>query len=116
MNQVDSMLLEIKTIRFNDKDISVFVVKKIYDKIKGASIFNEPQQNTNGMLFVGYNPFMKDIWMNGMKFPLDIYFLDENMNIIKSYMNAQPCNKFMGIGCEKYKSNKKYAYILELWK
>lgn len=109
------MQLETKNIKFRDKDLLVYVVKTFLDKMKGVTIFANPPQDVSGMLFVGYNPIAKDIWMKGMKFPLNIYFLDENMNIINSYENTQPCNKFMGFGCHKYKANRKYSYVLELW-
>ncbi len=108
--------LKTKSINFNGKRMWVYVVESIKDKIKGATIFEEPPKNINGMLFVGYNFILKNIWMKGMKFPLNIYFLDENMNIIKSYENVQPCNKFLGIGCEKYTCDRKYAHVLELWR
>ena len=110
------MPLEKKAIKFHNKKILVYIVKTLHDKMRGATIFNEPQKNIDGMLFVGYNPIAKDIWMQGMKFPLNIYFLDKNMNIIDYYENVKPCNKFMGIGCPKYKAHKKYSYILELWR
>lgn len=110
------MSIGIKTINFRDKAFQVYVISGFFDKMRGATVFKSPQENMDGMLFVGYNPIAKDIWMKGMKFPLNIYFLDENMNVIDSYENAQPCNKFMGFGCERYKAHKKYFYILELWR
>lgn len=109
------MTLKIKKINFNNKIISVYIVESFIDKIRGATIFNDVPKNADGMLFIGYNRLYKDIWMNGMKFPLNIYFLDRNMNVITYYENAKPCNKFIGIGCKKYKSVKRYYYILELW-
>jgi uncharacterized membrane protein (UPF0127 family) len=108
--------LKTKYIKFNEKRILVYVVESLIDKMKGATIFKEPPKNIDGVLFVGYDAIAKDIWMKGMKFPLNIYFLDENMNVIKSYENVQPCNKFLGFGCPKYKCDSKYSYVLELWR
>jgi uncharacterized membrane protein (UPF0127 family) len=30
-------------------------------------------------------------WMKDMKFPIDMYFLDKNLNIVKRECNIQPC-------------------------
>ena len=108
--------LETKYINFNGRKILVGVVKNWREKMKGATIFQEKPANIDGILFIGYNPLMKNVWMKGMKFPLNIYFLDENMNIINAYENAEPCNKPFGIGCKIFKSSRKYSYILELWR
>jgi len=83
--------------------------------MKGATIFNEPDKQIKGMLFEFNKPVRRGFWMYRMKFPLDIYFLDENYNVIERFEKVKPCHKFLGIGCPIYKPKSKYRYVLEIW-
>ena len=107
--------MKIRQITFNNENIKVYVCETFIEKLNGATIFKEPDKKIKGMLFVFKKPVRNSFWMYRMKFPLDIYFLDENYNIIEKFEKVLPCNKFLGIGCPKYKPKSKYRYVLELW-
>jgi len=44
----------------------------------------------HGMLLVFDTPGYYSIWMKGMRFPLDIYWLQDNGTIVDMWENAQP--------------------------
>lgn len=44
-----------------------------------------------GMLFVEREPQAVQFWMKGMKFPLDIIFLDKDKKVIEVHAGMEPC-------------------------
>jgi uncharacterized protein len=61
------------------------------DAVKGLMNIKTPLQNNNGMLF-DMSPVKKkhSMWMKNTFIPLDIIFLDENMNIVGYKENNKP--------------------------
>jgi hypothetical protein len=64
------------------------------------------------MLFVYNQPQTVGIWMKNMHFPLDIIWLDENLNIINLVKNAPPCQ--VDQACPSYTKNIPTNYVLEI--
>ncbi len=62
-----------------------------------------------GMLFVFSVPGTYAIWMPDMNFPIDIIWLDENMNVVDIKEHATPESY-----PEKFKPNKPASYVLEV--
>ena len=77
------------------------------DAVKGLMYVKNPLNSRYGMLFdMGYK--VNSMWMKNTFIPLDIIFLDKNMNIIGFKENNQPHSL-------KSKSiNKLSKYVLEM--
>ena len=59
------------------------------DAVKGLMFVKEPLHSRYGMLFdMGYK--VNSMWMKNTFIPLDVIFLDKNMNIIGFKENNQP--------------------------
>ena len=63
-----------------------------------------------GMLFVFPQPHVQYFWMKGMKFPIDIIWLDENYTVLGAVENAPPCKAH----CPTYNSRVPAKYVLEV--
>ena len=61
------------------------------DAVKGLMFERKPMNNNYGMLFDMYHePKIHSMWMKNTYIPLDIFFLDENMNIVGFKENNEP--------------------------
>ena len=61
------------------------------DAVKGLMFERKPMKNNYGMLFDMYHePKIHSMWMKNTYIPLDIFFLDENMNIVGFKENNEP--------------------------
>ncbi len=61
------------------------------DAVKGLMFQRKPMNNNYGMLFDMYHePKIHSMWMKNTYIPLDIFFLDENMNILGFKENNEP--------------------------
>lgn len=96
-------------------EIGGFVINTdiaLTDKQKqdGLSIRNNMQEN-EGMMFVFKEPKQQSFWMKGMKFPIDIIWLDANLSIVHIEKNLQPCESF--ISCPSYRPSSNALFVLE---
>ena len=82
-------------------------------KTKGLDIKNNLSEN-QGMLFVFQQPGRYGFWMMGMKFPIDIIWLDSNGTVTHIEHSLQPCqpNSFK-LFCPTYSPEKDSLYVLE---
>ena len=77
------------------------------DAVKGLMYVKEPLHSRYGMLFdMGYK--INSMWMKNTFIPLDIIFLDKNMNIIGYKENNQPHS------LKSISINKPSKYVLEM--
>ena len=77
------------------------------DAVKGLMYVKEPLHTRYGMLFdMGYK--VNSMWMKNTYIPLDIIFLDKNMNIIGYKENNQPHS------LKSISINKPSKYVLEM--
>ena len=75
--------------------------------VTGLMYIHTPLRNSNGMLFdMGHKN--NSMWMKNTYIPLDIIFLDENMNIIGYKENNQPHS------LKQISINKPSKYVLEM--
>lgn len=65
-----------------------------------------------GMLFVFNREAHHAIWMLGMRFPIDIVWIDGKKSIVDIVENARPC--FCLLFCKVYMPKKKAKYVLEI--
>ena len=77
------------------------------DAVKGLMYVKEPLYSRYGMLFdMGYKN--NSMWMKNTFIPLDVIFLDKNMNIIGYKENNQPHS------LKSISINKPSKYVLEM--
>ena len=61
------------------------------DAVRGLMFERKPMNNNYGMLFdMHHKPKIHSMWMKNTYIPLDIFFLDENMNILGFKENSEP--------------------------
>ncbi len=92
----------------NDKQFLVEVAQSDAQKSLGLSGREGLNQNA-GMLFVFNKPSKQFFWMKGMKFTIDIVWIDENKKIVGFVENAKPEDY-----PETYPSPQNVAYVLEI--
>ena len=79
------------------------------DAVKGLMYIKKPLWNNNGMLFdMADRPKNHSMWMKNTYIPLDIIFLDENMNIVGYKENNIPHS------LKQIKINTPSRYVLEM--
>ena len=79
------------------------------DAVKGLMYIKKPLWNNNGMLFdMTDRPKNHSMWMKNTFIPLDMIFLDENMNIVGYKENNIPHS------LKQVKINKVSRYVLEM--
>ncbi|HEX6561230.1 MAG TPA: DUF192 domain-containing protein [Nitrososphaera sp.] len=79
-------------------------------KEKGLDVRNNMTE-TEGMLFPFDTDYPHPFWMNGMKFPIDIIWLDSNKTVVHIEHSLPPCpNQF---DCPNHQPDKNARYVLE---
>lgn len=91
----------------NNEKINILISDSVESRMKGLGDRNKLDPNTI-MLFVFDKPDVYSIWMKNMYFPLDIIWLDEELNIIHIEEDISP-NTYPKI----YSSNSKSLYVIE---
>jgi uncharacterized protein len=64
------------------------------------------------MLFLFDKPSKQGFWMNEMKFPIDILWLDSDSRVVHIEKNLEPCIIF--VTCHVYTPQVDSLYVLEL--
>lgn len=77
---------------------------------KGLSIKDTLKEN-EGMLFIFQKEDKYNFWMNGMKFPIDILWLDTAGKVVHIESNLQPC--ISEKDCPDFVPTKDALYVLE---
>ena len=76
-------------VRIGDKILNIEVAQTLIDRERGLSgRLNLPANN--GMLFVFERPGLYGFWMKGMRFPIDILWLDEDLRVVDIKERAEP--------------------------
>ena len=96
---------------FPKPDTVTFVVEVVSEErdIRKGLAGRDSLENSRGMLFVLDRTKDNAFWMSGMKFSLDLIFLDTEMKVIGIMENLQPCTQ-----CDIYRPAKPAAYALEI--
>ncbi len=97
--------------RASKKTEETFLVEVVKDRegLKKGLSEREFMPEDHGMLFVIDSSQEHAFWMKGMRFPLDIIFLGENMHIIEILEDLQPCGN-----CPVYFPKGRPSYALEI--
>jgi uncharacterized membrane protein (UPF0127 family) len=79
-------------------------------KTKGLAVRSNMTEG-EGMLFLFDNDYPHPFWMNGMKFPIDIIWLDSNKTVVHIEHSLPPCpNQF---DCPNHQPDHNARYVLE---
>lgn len=95
----------------NGSTISIEIADNPAKHAKGLMYRKYLDQNA-GMLFIFDSPFKYAFWMKNTLIPLDIIWLDENMQIVDITYNTQPCKS--DERCKTYIPAKPAKYVLEV--
>ena len=79
-------------------------------RTKGLSVKDALAEN-EAMLFVFDNEAEHTFWMQNMKFPIDIIWINSNKTVVHIERNLQPCG--YGLLCPTYKPSQDSLYVLE---
>lgn len=99
------------TVSINGFKVLLAIVSTDEQRIKGLSGLEKLNEN-EGMLFLFDQPSKQGFWMNEMKIPLDIIWLDSNSRVIHTERNLEPCKIFMA--CHVYTPQVDSLYVIEL--
>lgn len=98
-----------KIVKISNVDIKAEVVDTIPKRIEGLMSKKNLPAN-EGMLFIFNEENHHGIWMMNMSFPIDILWINKDLEIVDIIEDAQPC-KF---NCPVYLPDEKAMYVLEV--
>lgn len=102
--------VEINKVCFKQQCFGVEIVKTVVERERGL-MFRESLNSNSGMLFVFDRVGIYNFWMKNTLIPLDIIWIDENMNVVYLKENTVPCKVE---NCEIYIPEKEALYVLEI--
>jgi uncharacterized membrane protein (UPF0127 family) len=80
---------------------------------KKGLMFRDGLPPKSGMFFFYTDPpKRKSMWMNNMRFPLDIVWLDGSLTIVSIRYDCQPCEN--EVNCPRISSVRKAQHAIEL--
>jgi len=102
---------ETKYTRINvgNTEVKVDIADTPLKQAKGL-MFRKSLPENEGMLFIFDKEDYYGFWMMNTSIPLDIIWINRDMEIVHIERNVQPC----GILCPVYKPNEKAKYVLEV--
>ena len=98
-----------KKLKIGRIAIEAEVADNLFSMAKGLML-RESLEKNRGMLFTFPIEGHHSIWMFGMRFPIDIIWMDRDMRVVDIYENASPCIIF----CKVYMPKKRAKYVLEV--
>jgi uncharacterized membrane protein (UPF0127 family) len=102
---------ERRTVRLKGKKFRVDIADSFGKIMRGLSGRGSIAAD-GGMLFLFKNNGKYGFWMNGMKFSIDIIWLDEHSKVVHIWSNAEPCTSIFA--CRTVKPERDSRYVLEL--
>ena len=100
----------IKKVCFDKSCFKVKIAKTAEQRRIGLTQHKALGKN-QGMLFLYPTKGFYSYWMKGMRFPIDMIWLDETRQIITLYEGVPPCFQET---CPVFSSTKQALYVLEL--
>ena len=94
-------------ITINNKDIEVELAITQAERLQGL-MFRESLNG--GMLFLFEEEKIYPFWMKNTLIPLDMIWINENLEVVHIAKNIQPCQET----CNNIKPSAKAKYVLEL--
>lgn len=102
-----------KLLKIKNKNFLVEVADTWWKRTKGL-MFREKLAPMHGLLIEFPKPGKCGIWMLFMRFPLDLIFLNEKMQVVDAVRNAQPVSLFKPKTWRIYKPRKPAKYVMEI--
>ncbi|CAN5503142.1 hypothetical protein BH18THE1_BH18THE1_07660 [soil metagenome] len=102
---------EKKSVLINGFKVLLAMASNDELRIKGLSGSEKLNEN-EGMLFLFDKPSKQGFWMNEMKYPIDIIWLDSNSSVVHIEKNLEPCKIFLA--CPVYNPQVDSLYVIEL--
>ena len=101
----DTPWVEVKGQRFN-----VEIAADDQSRARGL-MFVDALPEDEGMFFIFRRMQPRAFWMKNTRIPLDIIYLDQNLEVVSIIKNAKPCKTPR---CPSYPSGRPAQYVLEL--
>ncbi len=76
-------------------------------------MFRDELADNRGMLFIFRQEAPRSFWMRNTRIPLDIIYLDRDLEVVSIVHNARPCRSRSG-RCPSYPSEGPAMYVLEV--
>jgi len=96
-------------VMIKGKTVNVELADTNQERTNGL-MFREELCEDCGMLFVFEDSDFRSFWMKDTLIPLDVVFIDENLEIV-NIEHAAPCLEEV---CDIYASTEKVKYVLEV--
>lgn len=101
---------EKRAVRYGRHKFRTDVADSFRKRMKGL-MGRESLPKDAGMLFIFDAPGRHGFWMAGMKFSIDILWLDESARVVYIARKAMPCRSM--IGCKTITPDRDARYVLE---
>lgn len=95
-------------VKLGKRTIKAKVADNFLTRAKGL-MFKKDIEGNEGMIFVFKKEFIPKFWMLGMRFPIDLIWIDGEKKIVDITVNASPSFNPK----KTYKSRKACKYVLE---
>jgi len=76
-------------------------------------MFRDEMADDHGMLFIFPNQRPRSFWMKNTRIPLDIIYLDRDLEVVSISADTPPCRSRSG-RCPSYPSEEAAQYVLEI--
>jgi uncharacterized protein len=100
---------EIINVCINDECFSVKEVSTDLERKTGLSNYDFLNEN-EGMIFVFKEEGKYGFWMKDMNFPIDIIWINKNLEVVDFVENVTPCSE----NCVSYLPQENSIYVLEI--
>ena len=97
----------VKVNKINPRELSIELADTEYKRSYGL-MNREDMKSNSGMLFVWKDRQIRNFWMKNTHFNLDLFFLNNQGEIIEIYKNAKAFDE------RNIKSKEKVKYVLEM--
>ncbi len=106
---------ELRTIdvQLGDRSITVEVADDPEERVQGLSD-REGMAADSGLLFVWEEEGPYQLWMKGMRFPLDFVWLDASQTVIEVHENVQPQPGAADAELKRYAPDGPSRFVIEL--
>jgi uncharacterized membrane protein (UPF0127 family) len=98
-------------VRVRSKTVDSELADTILKKTKGL-MFRRSLPHGKGMLFAFDRETHHPFWMFGMRFPIDMIWIDRKKQVVDVTEDARPC--LCPLFCKVYRPRKKARYVLEV--
>ncbi|MFZ5424348.1 MAG: DUF192 domain-containing protein [Patescibacteria group bacterium] len=113
--QESSLSFDKTKIKVKNIELEVEIADTPAKRARGL-MFRTDLADNEGMIFIFPMAYKQSFWMANTKIPLDIVWINENMEIVHINANTPPCQKTGNLKayCTTYKTDTAAKYVLEV--